>query len=123
MRQINTCEVARRQAVVKRLFERLVSQPVPLLQAVHAQHARHIDRLVANSPARWVQRLDHRNQTRPRYDTLHAGEKLLSPRALLLHRLLSAGKAALAHGRGAAVLDAFTHSWDIPDATYRSAFP
>ena len=123
MRQIDTCEVARRKAVIERLFERPISQTLTLLQAVHAQHARRINRLEANSPAPWVQRLDHSDQTRPQYDTFHVGEKLLWPRALLLQRLLSAGIAPLAHGRGTAVLDALTHSRDVADATYRSAFP
>lgn len=115
-RQVDAHEVAQGLAVVQRVFQRLVGQAVPLLQAVHAQHAGHAHRLAANASTRGVQRLGHGDQACPRHDAFHVSQKLLAPRALLLHRVLGAGKAASAHVVPAAVLDAFTHAWGMPDA-------
>lgn len=80
-----------------------------MLQAETAQHERYIDRLADNAPTRRVQHLSYHNQTRPRYQTLHVGEKLLSPRALLTYRVLGAGKAAL--GSTAPAKKGVNHFW------------
>ena len=61
------------------------------------------DRLATHPPALGVQRFDRRDQSRPRHDALHVGEKSLASRLLFLHRVLGAGKAALAD-RGAGFL-------------------
>jgi len=74
-RQVDAHEIAQRLAVVDRIFQRLVGQAVPLLQQVHAQHLGHTHRLAAHPPARRMQRLDHRDQLRPRHNALHLAQE------------------------------------------------
>jgi len=115
-RQVDAHEVAQRLAVVQRVLQRLVGQAVPLLKTVHAQHLRHADGLAPDASALRVQGLDHGHQARPRHDALHLGEKLLAPGALLLHRVLGAGKAALAHVVVAVKFSSPMHACAVPEA-------
>lgn len=107
--QVDADEVTQCLAVVQRVFQRLVGQAVPLLETVHAQHFRHADRRAAHAATLSVQRLDHGDQPRPRHDALHVGEELLAPRVRLLHRVLGAGKTALAHATMAPALPGQHH--------------
>lgn len=91
-----------------------IGQAVPLLKTVHTQHPGHPEGLAADAPARWVQRLDDSDQPLPRHDALHLGEKLLAPRELLLHCVLSTGKAALGYGRSPLWFNAFTQARVVP---------
>jgi len=58
-RQIDADGIAQRLAVVDCILERLVGKAIPLLEAVHAQHLRHADRLSSHAPTRRIERLDH----------------------------------------------------------------
>ena len=97
--QVDADELAHGLAVVQRVFQRLVGQRVPLLQEVHAQHARHADRRATDLAALGVVRLDQRFKPRPRHDRVHLGQEPLAPRLALLAGVLGTGKAGLLHGR------------------------
>jgi hypothetical protein len=81
--QINPGKRAHGLAVVDRVFQRLVSQRVPLLQKVEAQHPLDPD---GRTPplAQRIVRLDQGRQPRPRHHLFHFSEKLLPPRGLFL---------------------------------------
>jgi len=82
-RQIDAGEGAQRDAVIQRVFQPFVRQPVPLLQEVDPQHPLQANR---RTPARAlrVMRLDCRQQALPRHDLLHLGQEALAPRHALL---------------------------------------
>lgn len=60
--------------------------------AVHAQHLGHTNGRAIDAPAPGVQRLDHGDQPWPRHDALYLDQEHLAPLALLLQRVLGAGK-------------------------------
>jgi hypothetical protein len=60
------------------------SSAEPQLHEVHAQHALGAGGLSAYAPGAGVGRLHKSRQPRPRHHALHLGQKLLSPRHLLL---------------------------------------
>ena len=62
-RQVDADELSHGLAVVDRVFHRFVGQAKPLLQKVHAQHARHANRLATDPTTRGVLRLDQRLKT------------------------------------------------------------
>jgi hypothetical protein len=96
-RQVDADELAHGLAVVDGILQALVAQAVPLLQEVHAQHARHTDRRAAHPAALGVVRFDQRFKPRPGNHAFHLAEELLAPRLALLACVLQAGKAALSH--------------------------
>ena len=99
-RQIDPDESAHGLAVVDRVLEPLIGQTEPLLQAIHAKHPRHPDRLTAHAPGARVQRFDHRLEPRPRHDAFHLGQELLAPRHALLLRELVGRETQLTKGAG-----------------------
>src|SRR6185369_12129823 len=93
-RQINAGKSAQRLTVVQRVFQRFVSQPVPLLQKVEPQHAFQSNRRPTALAFR-VEGLQPRHQPRPRNNLLHLAEKLVPSRLLLLAGVLRLRKACL----------------------------
>ena len=94
--------------LVDGVFNCLVGQAEPLLQEVHAQHARHPDGLAPNAPSCGVLRLDECLQSSPRHHSLHLAKELLAARHALLLPELVAGKALLL-GRWRALLHGFLY--------------
>ncbi|MNL40704.1 hypothetical protein D3C87_1630730 [compost metagenome] len=81
--QVDPGKRPHRHAVVQRVFQCLVRQPVPLLEEVNAQHPLKADRRPATF-ALGVVRLDRRNQARPRHHALHLRQEALAARHTLL---------------------------------------
>jgi hypothetical protein len=92
--QLDSGKAAQRLAVIERVLDRFVGQPVPLLHEIDPQHACQRDRRPAAFAFRieWPQSL---LQPRPRYNPLHIGQKLIAPRLLLLTGVFHLGKASL----------------------------
>src|SRR5215204_391284 len=93
-RQIDAGKAAQRLTIVERVLQRLVGQPVPLLQKVEPQHPLQPNRWPAAFALR-VERPQTFNQPRPRHHLLHLGQKLVAPRLLLLPGVFRLRKAAL----------------------------
>ena len=93
-RQIDAGKAAQGLAVVKRIFQRLVRQPVPLLHEVEPQHPLQPDRRPAALALR-VTGPQPRHQPRPRHHQLHLGQKLVPPRLFLLAGVFRLRKPAL----------------------------
>jgi len=96
--QVNADEAPDGLAVVNGVLDPLVGQPKALLGNVHAQHPLHANRRAATSFALGIERLDRRNQRRPRRHRLDLRQKTVAPRHLLLRRVFQFGKASL-HAR------------------------
>ena len=92
--QVNPGKVAQRMAVIQRVLQRLVGQPIPLLQKVDPQHPLQTDRWPAALTLR-IKRLQPRHQPRPRHHLLHLGQKLVAPRLLFLAGVRRLRKAPL----------------------------
>ena len=92
--QINAGKTLQRMAVVERVFERLVGQPIPLLEEIDAQHPLQTDGW-ATALALGIMRLNDGQQLGPRDDFLHAGEELFAAGGLLLGGKLGVGKGDL----------------------------
>ena len=99
-RQIDAGKAAQGLAVVQRILQRLVRQPVPLLQEVDAQHQLQRDRLAAALALR-VERAQTVNQPRPRHHLLHLGQELVAPRLLFLAGVFRLRKTTLSPHRPA----------------------
>src|SRR5271167_3600534 len=99
-RQIDAGKAAQGLAVVERILQRRVRQPVPLLQKVDPQHPLQPDRRPAALALR-VERLQTLDQPRPRHHLLHLGQKLVPPRLFLLASVFRLRKAALSLHRPA----------------------
>jgi hypothetical protein len=82
-RQVDPGERAHRHAVVQRVFQRLVRQPVPLLQEVDAQHPLQSDRRSPTMPL-GVVRLDRRYQALPGHHAFHLRQEALATSHALL---------------------------------------
>ena len=97
--ELQAAERAHRMDVVERFLRARIGQPVPLLQAVDAQHDGKRKRPPA---ALWtalgIMRLDHGLERRPRHHRRHLGQEHLTLRALLLRRKVQRRKAQLVHG-------------------------
>lgn len=96
--QVDADKASDRLAVVDGVLDSLVGQPEALLGDVHAQHPLQADRRTAASFALGIERLDRRDQRRPRRHRLDLGQKAVATRHLLLRRVLQVGKASL-HAR------------------------
>jgi hypothetical protein len=93
-RQVDPSKAAQGLAIVERVFQCLVGQPVPLLQKVEPQHPFQPDRRPA-ALAFWVKRPQPLHQPRPGNHLLHLGQKFVPPRLLFLAGVLRLRKAAL----------------------------
>ena len=80
--QVDPGEAAQRLAVVEGVFDRLVRQPMPLLEEIDAQLALQPGGR-APALAFRMEGFDDGEQLRPRDQRLHAREELLPPRGLL----------------------------------------
>jgi hypothetical protein len=107
--QIQPQESTKRLAVVDGILQRLVGQPEPLLQKVHAQHPLQPDRRPTAPLSRRgvVVGREHRQQRRPGHHPLHLPEKAVAPRGLALGLVLGLGEGDLLgheglHGTGLA---------------------
>jgi len=85
--RVDAGKSAQRLAVIECIFERFVSQGIPLLEKVNAQHPLDADRRPP-ALAMGIMRLDHRTQPWPRHDLLHLAQKALPARDLLLPGIL-----------------------------------
>jgi hypothetical protein len=93
-RQVDPGKAAQRLAVVERVLQGLVGQPVPLLQKVEPEHPLQTDRRPAALALR-VERPQTIDQTRPWHHLLHLAQKLVAPRLFLLAGVFRLRKAPL----------------------------
>jgi hypothetical protein len=93
-RQIDAGKATQGLAIVERVLQRLVGQPVPLLQKIQPQHPLQPDRRPSAFALR-VKRPKTIDQPRPRHHPLHLGQKLVPPRLLLLAGVFRLRKAPL----------------------------
>jgi hypothetical protein len=93
-RQVDPSKAAQGLAIVERVFQCLVGQPVPLLQKVEPQHPFQPDRRPA-ALAFWVKRPQPLHQPRPGNHLLHLGQKFVPPRLLFLAGVLRLRKTPL----------------------------
>src|SRR4051794_31595931 len=93
-RQVDAGKVTQGLAIVKRVLQCLVGQPVPLLQKVDPQHPLQPNRRPAPLALR-IERPQTIDQPRPRHHLLHLGQKLVTPRLLFLPGVFRLRKAAL----------------------------
>ena len=92
--QLNAGKALHRLAVMERVFQRLVRQPIPLLEKIDPQHPLQPDGRAA-ALAVGVERLDDGQQFRPRDDFLHPRKELLAPGDLVLIGELGPREAGL----------------------------
>jgi hypothetical protein len=92
--QIDAGKAAQRLAVIKRILDRLVGQPVPLLHKVDPKHALQPDWRPAALALR-IEGVETLHQPRPRHHLLHLGQKLVASRRLFLAGVLRLQKASL----------------------------
>jgi hypothetical protein len=85
---------SQRLSVLQRVLERLVGQPIPLLQKIHSQHPLQPHRRPTAFALRIVRR-NHRQQSLPRDHLLHARQELLTSCDLLLGGELGLGESRL----------------------------
>ena len=92
-RQIDAGKAAQRLAIVERVLQRLVGQPVPLLQKVEPQHPLQPNR----RPAALALRVERpQTSTSRAHGTMrHLGQKLVPPRLLLLPRVLRTAQSCV----------------------------
>src|SRR4051794_35724709 len=93
-RQIDAGKAAQCLAIVERVLQGLVGQPVPLLQKVDPQHPLQPNRRPAAFALR-VERPQTFNQPRPWHHFFHLGQKAVPPRLLFLPGVFRLRKAAL----------------------------
>jgi len=93
-RQVDAGKAPQGLAVVQRVLQSFVGQPVPLLQKVQPQHPLQPNRRPAALALR-VERPQTINQPRPRHHPLHLGQKLVAPRLLFLAGVFCLRKAPL----------------------------
>lgn len=92
--QINAGKTWQRLAVVERVFERFVGQPIPLLEEIDAQHPLQTEGRTT-ALARGIMRLEDGQELAPQGDGLHAGEALFPAGRLLFMGELGVGKRGL----------------------------
>ena len=92
--EVNAREALPRLAVVERVFEGFIGQPIPWLEEIDAQHQ--------FQPNGWtpalalgIRRLDDGEQPRPWDDFLHESKELFAACGLLIGRKLGMGKGGL----------------------------
>src|SRR4051795_2004295 len=93
-------KAAQRLAVVERVLDRFIGQPVPLLHKIDPQHALQRDRRPTALAFR-IERGQACHQPGPRHRLLHLGQKLVPPRLLLFAGVLRLGKTPLTLHRSA----------------------
>src|SRR3954471_6830051 len=93
-------KAAQRLAVVERVLDRFIGQPVPLLPKIDPQHALQRDRRPTALAFR-IERGQACHQPGPRHRLLHLGQKLAPPLLLLFAGVLRLGKTPLTLHRSA----------------------
>jgi hypothetical protein len=89
--QINAGKALQCLAVVERVFEGLVGQPIPLLEKIYPQHPLQPDGR-ASAFSFGIEWFDDGQQFGPRNEGFHAREKLLAAGDLLFISKLGLGK-------------------------------
>src|ERR1041384_4930708 len=93
-RQVDPGKPAQGLAIVQRVLQSLVGQPIPLLQKVKPQHPLQPDRRPA-ALALWIEWPQTIDQPRPRHHPLHLGQKLVPTSLLFLPGVFRLRKAPL----------------------------
>lgn len=98
--KVNTAEMTQRLAVVNRIFDGNISQPVLLLNKVHAQHAFDPDGRATTIAALRIMGLNDGNESAPGHDLLHLGEKEITPGELFIGVVFGLGETGLLKRHG-----------------------
>ena len=120
--QINAGKSLQCLAVVERVFEGFVGQPIPLLEKIHPQHPLQPDGR-ASPFAFGIKRFDNGQQFGPWNEGFHAREELLAASDLLFIGKLGLGKTRLVGHALKFIKFPLRRLYQIEDPRIKSAFP